>query len=248
MMNSAETAEALTHAIRPDGAAQMNSISRDLDHAIGPPEDEMSGMRMPQPRLDTGELLGDAMAGRFAVIGPGEVLEKVTLPPENIAAAISAEAHPEVAEVFSDLGITAMILRPDFYCFGSVGPQNSGGVERCSGRVQKTGAWLTGSRPLLVARKYCPALFSGRVFRILFPVSSLSVRMRPSRSNAPTCVPAAVAACNRVSGAEIPARQATGSPRRSMHVLEAASLVEILMAVSLMAITRNGAQTMPAFA
>ena len=128
MMNSAETAEALTHAIRPDGAAQMNSISRDLDHAIGPPEDEMSGMRMPQPRLDTGELLGDAMAGRFAVIGPGEVLEKVTLPPKNIAAAISAEAHPEVGEVFSDLGITAMILRPDFYCFGSVGPQNSGGL------------------------------------------------------------------------------------------------------------------------
>ena len=128
MMNSAETAEALTHAIRPDGAAQMNSISRDLDHAIGPHGDEMSGMRMPQPRLDTGELLGDAMAGRFAVIGPGEVLETVTLPPENIAVAISAEAHSEVAEALSDLGIMAMILRPDFYCFGSVRPQNNGGL------------------------------------------------------------------------------------------------------------------------
>lgn len=128
MMNSAETAEALTHAIRPDGAAQMNSISRDLDHAIGPQGDEMSGMRMPQPRLDTGELLGDAMAGRFAVIGPDEVLETVTLPPENIAVAISAEAHSEVAEALSDLGIIAMILRPDFYCFGSVRPQNSSGL------------------------------------------------------------------------------------------------------------------------
>ena len=128
MMNSAETAEALTHAIRPDGAAQMNSISRDLDHAIGPQGDEMSGMRMPQPRLDTGELLGDAMAGRFAVIGRGEVLETVTLPPENIAVAISAEAHSEVAEALSDLGIIAMILRPDFYCFGSVRQQNSSGL------------------------------------------------------------------------------------------------------------------------
>ena len=128
MMNSAETAEALTHAIRPDGAAQMNSISRDLDHAIGPQGDEMSGMRMPQPRLDTGKLLGDAMAGRFAVIGPSEVLETVTLPPENIAVAISAEAHSEVAEALSDLGIVAMILRPDFYCFGSVRPQNSSGL------------------------------------------------------------------------------------------------------------------------
>jgi hypothetical protein len=106
----------------------MNSISRDLDHAIGPQGDEMSGMRMPQPCLNTGELLGDAMAGRFAVIGPGEVLETVTLPPENIAVAISAEAHSEVAEALSDLGIIAMILRPDFYCFGSVRPQNSSGL------------------------------------------------------------------------------------------------------------------------
>ena len=128
MMNSAETAEALTHAIRPDGAAQMNSVSRDLDHAIGPEGDEMSGMRMPQPRLDTGELPGDAMAGRFAVIGLGEVLETVTLPPENIAVAISAEVHSEVAKALFDLGIVAMILRPDFYCFGSVRPQNSGGL------------------------------------------------------------------------------------------------------------------------
>ena len=128
MMNSAETAEALTHAIRPDGAAQMNSISRDLDHAIGPQGDEMSGMRMPQPRLDTGQLLGDAMAGRFALIGRDEVLETVTLPPEKIAVTISAEAHSEVAEALSDLGIIAMILRPDFYCFGSVRPQNSSGL------------------------------------------------------------------------------------------------------------------------
>ena len=36
MMNSAETAEALTHAIRPDGSAQMQSINRGLQRAIGP--------------------------------------------------------------------------------------------------------------------------------------------------------------------------------------------------------------------
>ena len=45
----------------------------------------------------------------------------------------------------------------------------------------------------------------------------------------------------------MPARQATGSPRRSMHVLEAASLVEILMAVSLMAITALGVFQILAF-
>ena len=45
----------------------------------------------------------------------------------------------------------------------------------------------------------------------------------------------------------MPARQATGSPLRSMHVLEAASLFEILMAVSLMAITALGVFQILAF-
>ena len=126
MMNSAETAEALTHAIRPDGAAQMNSISRDLDHAIGPQGDEMRGIRMPQPRLETGELLGDVMAGRFAIIGDGKSLATADLPPGDVAVAIDTDLHSEVAKALRERGISAMVLRPDFYCFGSAGVEGRG--------------------------------------------------------------------------------------------------------------------------
>ncbi len=70
---------------------------------------------------------------------------------------------------------------------------------------------------------------------MLFPVSYVCVRMRLSRTNA--------RACKQVPETEIPAPAVTG-PRA---VLEAASLVEILMAVSLMAITALGVFQIMAF-
>ena len=70
---------------------------------------------------------------------------------------------------------------------------------------------------------------------MLFPVSYLCVRMRLFRTNA--------RACKQVPENEIPAPTVTG-PRA---VLEAASLVEILMAVSLMAITALGVFQIMAF-
>ena len=120
MMNSAETAEALTHAIRPDGSAQMQSISRGLKRAIGPANDPFSGMRMPQPTLADGVKLSDAMKGRFAIIGTHEALAASDPPSAEMAISIDARDHPEVAEMLGDLGVTAFVLRPDFYCFGAV--------------------------------------------------------------------------------------------------------------------------------
>jgi len=118
MMNSAETAEALTHAIRPDGAAQMNSIRRDLDHAIGPSGDAMRGVRMPQPRLADGRLLGDAMAGRCAlIVGAGQ--QATNRPDSDVAITIAADDHPQLAAMLAERRLDALVLRPDFYCFGA---------------------------------------------------------------------------------------------------------------------------------
>ena len=119
MMNSAETAEALTHAIRPDGSAQMQSINRGLEKAIGPAGDKFSGMRMPQPRFADGQRLGDAMRGRFAVVGRDTALQAVTLPPSRMAIAVNADAHEEVGAMLDTLGVGSLVMRPDFYCFGA---------------------------------------------------------------------------------------------------------------------------------
>ena len=128
MMNSAQTADALTHAIRPDGAAQMNSISRDLDHAIGPDGDAMRGIRMSQPHLADGKLLGDAMQGRLAVIGGMDVLNGATLPPEDVALVIDPDQHPEVAGMLRALDLDAAVIRPDFYCFGALASSAGGAM------------------------------------------------------------------------------------------------------------------------
>ena len=141
MMNSAETAEALTHAIRPDGAAQMNSISRDLDHAIGPDGDSMCGIRMPQSRLADDRLLGDAMRGRLAVVGKSAVLSGVSLPPGDVAVVIDPDDHPAITEMLASLGIEAAVIRPDFYCFGAVSAGSSGSV---AGLMDAVGRQLHG--------------------------------------------------------------------------------------------------------
>ncbi|MGC6454675.1 MAG: bifunctional 3-(3-hydroxy-phenyl)propionate/3-hydroxycinnamic acid hydroxylase [Candidatus Puniceispirillaceae bacterium] len=128
MMNSAETAEALTHAIRPDGAAQMNSISRDLDPAIGPRGDAMSGIRMPQPWLADGRRLGDVMAGRCALITRNGV-PAGNMMPEHGMIVIDASAHEELRAMLDERGLSALILRPDFYCFGAAGAGDGHGLE-----------------------------------------------------------------------------------------------------------------------
>ena len=119
MMNSAETAEALTHAIRPDGSAQMQSINRGLEKAIGPAGDKFSGMRMPQPRFADGQRLGDAMRGRFAIVGRDAALQAVTLPSSRMAIAVNSDAHEEVGAMLDTLGVGSLVIRPDFYCFGA---------------------------------------------------------------------------------------------------------------------------------
>ena len=119
MMNSAETAEALTHAVRPDGSAQMQSINRGLERAIGPAGDSFAGMRMPQPVLADGQRLSDAMKGRFAIIGRGAALQAGNLPPSQVALAVNADEHDEVDSMLDSLAIGSVIVRPDFYCFGA---------------------------------------------------------------------------------------------------------------------------------
>jgi 3-(3-hydroxy-phenyl)propionate hydroxylase len=126
MMNSAETAEALTHAIRPDGSAQMQSINRGLERAIGPADDSFAGMRMPQPSLQGGQRLSDVMKGRFAIIGRGAALQEADLPGSQMALAVNADEHDEVGGMLASLGVEAVVLRPDFYCFGA---QTTAGAE-----------------------------------------------------------------------------------------------------------------------
>ena len=67
-MNSAQTTDELIHAMQPDGSAKMSSIEKGLSGALGLSNDMMRGKRACQPRLVSGELLGDVMENKFAII------------------------------------------------------------------------------------------------------------------------------------------------------------------------------------
>ena len=135
MMNSAETVEALTHAVRPDGSAQMQSINRGLERAIGPAGDSFAGMRMPQPVLADGQRLSDAMKGRFAIIGHGAALQAATLPSQQVALAVNADDHDAVAQMLRSLGVGSLIVRPDFYCFGAQADADGDALDRLTGAL-----------------------------------------------------------------------------------------------------------------
>ena len=122
MMNNAETAETLTHAINPDGSAQMKSISRGLAHAMGPADGHLAGARMPQPVLADGRRLSDAMAGRFAVIAGRDALADHAdhLPDDASIIILDADAHEALADLLEIQGVSALAIRPDFYCYGGV--------------------------------------------------------------------------------------------------------------------------------
>ena len=122
MMNNAETAETLTHAINPAGSAQMKSISRGLAHAMGPADGHLAGARMPQPVLADGRRLSDAMAGRFAVIAGRDALANHAdhLPDDASAIILDADAHEALADLLEIQGVSALAIRPDFYCYGGV--------------------------------------------------------------------------------------------------------------------------------
>ncbi|MEC8643290.1 MAG: bifunctional 3-(3-hydroxy-phenyl)propionate/3-hydroxycinnamic acid hydroxylase [Pseudomonadota bacterium] len=136
MMNSAKTAEALTHAIRPDGSAQMQSINRGLERAIGPGGDSFAGMRMPQPRLSDGQWLSDAMDGRFAIIGRGTALQDTNLQSSGMALVINADEHGEVADMLDRLAVASVVVRPDFYCFGADESAGGGAINRLVGDLK----------------------------------------------------------------------------------------------------------------
>jgi len=135
MMNSAETAEALTHAVNPDGSAKMQSINRGLERAIGPAGDTFAGMKMPQPWLADGRRLSDAMDGRFAIIGRAAALKGADLPSQQMALVVNADEHDEVGVMLESLGVEAVIVRPDFYCFGAQTDPGSQALGRLSGAL-----------------------------------------------------------------------------------------------------------------
>lgn len=96
-----------------------------------------AGVVFPQPRLDDGRLLDEALGGQFAVLGERTVLDaaggEATRRWRAIGAAVLADPGSEVASWLSEYAVRAVVLRPDRYVMGTA--RDAAELERLSLRL-----------------------------------------------------------------------------------------------------------------
>ncbi|MEB3100134.1 bifunctional 3-(3-hydroxy-phenyl)propionate/3-hydroxycinnamic acid hydroxylase MhpA [Ferviditalea candida] len=83
-----------------------------------------AGTLFPQPELDNGMKLDDAIGLRFAVIGYSAVIESAPLEAKKLwetigAAVLFAEQGAEITQWLDENGVKAVIIRPDRYVLGA---------------------------------------------------------------------------------------------------------------------------------
>jgi len=96
----------------------MKSISRGLVDAIGPGLDKTKGMRAMQPTLRDGTKLSDAMRGCLGLLVKRDLPSRLDDASAHLRA-FSGHDHPEVLDCLNELDCEAIIIRPDFYIFGT---------------------------------------------------------------------------------------------------------------------------------
>lgn len=86
-------------------------------------EDQLAGTLSPQPKLADGKLMDDAVGYRFAVVGDLACLDEVS---DNTKASLQAldavvltEETGELADWIAGRNVSAVIIRPDRYVYGS---------------------------------------------------------------------------------------------------------------------------------
>ncbi len=120
MMNSAQTTEELIHAVQPDGSAKMSSIEKGLVGALGLSNDMMRGKRACQPRLVSGELLGDVMENKFAIICSESVANSLGSISRKYLKVFLANNDNSLSDLLSKNKASGIVIRPDFYILASL--------------------------------------------------------------------------------------------------------------------------------
>lgn len=108
---------------------------------------EVAGTLSPQPRTPSGELLDDVVGYRFALVATPEALDSAAPATTELLAAHEVRTvqadQGDVADWLSGLGVSAVLVRPDRYLFGT-----ADGTAELDALVARLGAALA---PALVA-------------------------------------------------------------------------------------------------
>jgi 3-(3-hydroxy-phenyl)propionate hydroxylase len=120
MMNSAQTTDELIHAVQPDGSAKMSSIEKGLVGALGLSNDTMRGKRACQPRLVSGELLGDVMKNKFAIICSEQFATSLESMNRKYSKVFWSDSDKALSDLLFKNEASSIVIRPDFYILASL--------------------------------------------------------------------------------------------------------------------------------
>ena len=120
MMNSAQTTDELIHAVQPDGSAKMSSIEKGLGGALGLSNDMMRGKRACQPRLVSGELLGDVMENKFAIICSEQFATSLESMNRKYSKVFWSDSDKALSDLLFKNEASSIVIRPDFYILASL--------------------------------------------------------------------------------------------------------------------------------
>jgi 3-(3-hydroxy-phenyl)propionate hydroxylase len=116
LINTCGTEVALRAALRaPDGTARMDSLLMPLGPGLG--AGPHAGQLFGQPRLRGGRRMDDAIGNAPVLVSEPSLVADLRLP--GGVAVLTTEEAPDAAADLVRLGVSAALLRPDRYVFGT---------------------------------------------------------------------------------------------------------------------------------
>ena len=116
LINTCGSEAALRAAMRaPDGTARMESIAPPLGPGLG--LGRHAGRLFGQPRLPDGRLMDDTIGNAPVLVAECSLVAGLQVP--ACVALVTTEEAPDVKAHLARFGVSAALLRPDRYLFGT---------------------------------------------------------------------------------------------------------------------------------
>ena len=118
LINQADTEAALRAALKaPDGTARMSSIAPSLGSGLQAGNDQHRGVLGWQINQKNGSRFDDVVGQRFALIVKDDLACSINATTNLLT--IKTDQNPEANEYLAELGVSAVVLRPDRYILGT---------------------------------------------------------------------------------------------------------------------------------